>query len=77
MSFSVNLGDVFGFEMDSLDNEGEPGIMSVTNFSAPGINLSTDTAPEPGTGGIILASAVAAAIYRRATHARKSRKGNL
>lgn len=76
VSFSVNLGDVFGFEMDSFDNQNGPGIVTISDFSAPGINLTSGTAPEPGTGGILLASAAAALLYRRQTQPRFRKKGN-
>ena len=35
-SFLVNAGDSFGFEVWTADNTGEPGFVTVSNFSAPG-----------------------------------------
>ncbi len=53
ISFSVNAGDTFGFRMATVDNEGEPGILTVTDFSAPG-----NATPEPGTAGLMLVGVV-------------------
>ena len=50
ISFAVAAGDSFGFRMATADNEGEPGILVISNFSAPGT-----ATPEPGTAGLILA----------------------
>lgn len=56
--FSVNPGDVFGFRVGSVDNTGEPGILTVTS-----------SAPEPSTACLILASFGILAVrwYRRRT----------
>ena len=60
--FSVNAGDLFGFEMASLDNQGEPGILTVTDFSAP---AATSVSPEPGTAMLLFISGAAGlAMYR-------------
>jgi len=61
-SFSVNAGDVFGFEVDSADNSGEPGNLTLSNFSAP----APLSVPEPGTAGMLgLGAAAAASVWRR------------
>jgi hypothetical protein len=44
-TFPVTLGESFGFRVGTVDNEGEPGILTVSNFSAPG----SAAIPEPGT----------------------------
>jgi hypothetical protein len=57
-SFSVSDGDLFGFRVDTLDNIGEAGALTVSNFSAP--------TPEPGTAVLIpIAAAVLAAARMR------------
>lgn len=57
-SFSVTSGESFGFRVATVDNEGEPGIFTVSNFDAPGA-----ATPEPGTmllmlGGLILINTI-------------------
>jgi hypothetical protein len=46
-TFFVNAGEKFGFRVGTVDNTGEPGILTISNFSAP--------VPEPGTGPMVLA----------------------
>src|SRR5260370_13313880 len=50
-SFSVTLGEKFGFRVGTVDNQGEPGVLSISNFNAPISTVSTG-APEPATGRI-------------------------
>jgi len=45
-SFGVTSGQVFGFRMETSDNQGEPGKLTISNFSAP--------VPEPGTAFLFL-----------------------
>lgn len=45
VAFFVNLGTTFGFRVGTLDNIGEPGVITVTQFSAP---ESAGAVPEPG-----------------------------
>jgi hypothetical protein len=54
VAFPVVLGDTFGFRVASGDNQGEPGILSITNFDVP------VQAPEPG--GFLL-TVLGAAIF--------------
>jgi hypothetical protein len=53
VSFAVLAGDEFGFRVDTVDNQGEPGILTVSEFSAP------TGVPEPGfsvvTGLVLVA----------------------
>jgi len=63
ISFSVNAGDLFGFEVWTADNQGEPGILTVSNFSAPG--GANDPVPEPRTLPMVLLAATVVAAYRR------------
>lgn len=36
ISLSLNAGDLFGFRMETDDNTGEPGVLTISNFEAPG-----------------------------------------
>jgi hypothetical protein len=45
-TFLVNSGEKIGFRVGTLDNTGEPGILTITDFSAP--------VPEPGTAPMVL-----------------------
>lgn len=45
-AFAVRTGDTFGFRVVTLDNIGEPGILTVSEFAAP--------VPEPGTASVLL-----------------------
>jgi hypothetical protein len=65
VSFSVNAGDSFGFEVWTADNLGEPGIVTVSNFNAPAEGADSSNAPEPGTVSMfVLAGGVVAAYLR-------------
>lgn len=66
ISFSVNSGDLFGFEVWTADNQGEPGILTVSNFSAPdGAEGADGPVPEPRTLPMVLLAAAVVAAYRR------------
>jgi hypothetical protein len=52
VSFLVPLGGNFGFRVGTLDNQGEPGILTVQDFVAPG-----DQVPEPGSFSMLLLAA--------------------
>src|SRR5579863_2117130 len=56
-AFQVSTGDIFGFRAGTVDNTGEPGILTVTNFDAPG---ATSPVPEPGCLPLIFLAAAAA-----------------
>jgi hypothetical protein len=49
-SFSVTAGEIFGFQVDTGDNTGEPGMLTISSFDAP---VGAD-APEPGTVSVVL-----------------------
>ena len=72
ISFSVTQGESFGFEMQTLTNTGGPGILTVSDFSAP----LPSSVPEPGTAGMLLLSslAVAGLVAGRALKTRKARQ---
>lgn len=60
VSFAVTSGESFGFQVDTADNGGEPGILTLTDFSAP---VNTD-APEPGTVSVVLGLGATMALAR-------------
>jgi hypothetical protein len=62
-TFSVTAGESFGFVVVTADNNGGPGILTISNFSAP----AADPVPEPRTLAIpcILAAGILAAQQRR------------
>ena len=64
ITFSVNSGDSFGFEVWTADNTGEPGILTVSNFTAPDGGVGSDV-PEPRTLPMSLLAAAIAAAYLR------------
>jgi len=61
VSFSVNAGDTFGFQVDAADNTGEPGNLSITNFSAP----APLSVPEPSSAGMLALAAATVFGLRR------------
>jgi PEP-CTERM motif len=60
--FTVNSGQSFGFRVGTSDNTSEPGIFTISNFTAPS---GAATVPEPGTGLLLLAVAGAALAVQR------------
>jgi hypothetical protein len=65
VSFLVTAGETFGFGVQTIDNAGEPGILTISNFSAPGGAVI----PEPGTSASLLLGAGGLALWR--LHRRK------
>ena len=61
VSFSVVSGQMFGFRLWTLDNTGEPGILTVKNFAAPG----QSAVPEPGTSAFLLLALTGGVTARR------------
>ena len=60
VSFAVTAGQTFGFRIATEDNTGEPGILTVSNFSAP----TGSAVPEPSTLGLMAAGLATAAFWR-------------
>lgn len=56
----ITLGQSFGFRVGTLDNTGEPGVLTIMNFGAP----LTSTVPEPGSIWLLPISGAAAVFYR-------------
>ena len=54
-SFSVLQGQSFGFRVATVDNQYEPGILSISDFNAPASPAGTN-APEPATAAVVLAA---------------------
>lgn len=75
ISFSVNSGDLFGFQVWTADNTGEPGILTVSNFSAPQGAVSSGV-PEPRTLPMVLLAAVFVAAHRLRKRGVEGNKGN-
>jgi hypothetical protein len=68
ISFAVNLGQTFGIRVETIDNWYEPGILRITDFSAP-VSAGTGI-PEPGTISLTVVAA-AAALGRKIRGARR------
>jgi hypothetical protein len=75
-SFSVTAGQQFGFRVSTLDNTGEPGILTISNFNGPAV--IEGNVPEPSSfifAALGLASL--AAMRRRASAERNcNNRGN-
>jgi hypothetical protein len=61
VSFNVTQGEQFGFEMDTVDNQFFPGLLTISDFSAPTAS-STGAVPEPSMPALILLLAGAIAL---------------
>jgi hypothetical protein len=57
VSVPVHSGELFGFRVITLDNQGEPGILTVTNFSAP--------VPEPASFWLMATGALMGVLLAR------------
>ena len=75
ISFAVNSGDSFGFQVWTADNLGEPGILTVSNFSAPD-GAASSGVPEPRTLPMVLLAAAFVAAYRWTKRRNEGNKGN-
>ena len=51
VQFTVAQGESFGFEVTTVDNQGEPGILTISDAGSANGNSAT---PEPGTGPVVL-----------------------
>jgi hypothetical protein len=70
--FQVNLGETFGFRVRTIDNLFEPGVLTISNFSAPS---SAAAVPEPATlAPVLIGLAGGIAVYRRRVYFRGSGK---
>ncbi len=83
-SFTVTAGESFGFCMGSVDNQGEPGILTIFGFSAPGhgsaVTQSTpcganivSSAPEPTLTAFLFLIFVTIAAQQQVSRAKVSK----
>jgi len=56
---SVSSGQHFGFRVATIDNQGEPGILTISAFDAPA------AAPEPATAMTVIICTIALAVLSR------------
>lgn len=74
VSFAVTVGESFGFRVETLDNLGGAGVLTLSNFSAP---ADPSPVPEPGYPAILLGlTAVMASVQRWKTRVRANQGGN-
>ena len=74
--FTVTPGLSFGFRVRTADNTGEPGILTLSNFSAP--SGAGSSVPEPATAPLVcvVVAATALASRWRACRLQRARKEN-
>jgi hypothetical protein len=70
ISFAVQMGDIFGFRVETFDNQFDPGILTITDFSAP----DQVVVPEPGTFGVVFAALGISIVGLRRRARRQRRK---
>jgi hypothetical protein len=75
ISFVVTQGQLFGFRVATADNTGNPGILTVTNFSAP--DSSVAAVPEPSTAPMLFLLLAGAVVTQRWMTRAKRRKSQL
>jgi hypothetical protein len=63
--FPIVAGHSFGFRVATLDNIGEPGVLTISDFSAPDPHSGGTPAPEPGAWPLVLVLSAAFALWRR------------
>jgi hypothetical protein len=63
VSFPVINGELFGFRVGTVDNSGEPGILTLSNFGAPA-GSGGNPIPEPRTAPILAAGIAMVALRR-------------
>ena len=64
VTFNVTAGEAFGFRVATVDNEFEPGILTISD-------VPTSTVPEPGTGYSVLLVCGAIFVAGRLLHGLK------
>jgi hypothetical protein len=72
-SFLVMGGDIFGFRVATDDNNGEPGVFTISDFS-----VASTAVPEPATLPLVLAAAMAMAVgIRRGRYLKRIQENRL
>ena len=66
--FPVAKGQTFGFRVATIDNTGEPGLLTISNFNAP------EGVPEPGTAALLICGLSLAGLWRLKNLARWGRR---
>uniref|UniRef100_Q01TC6 PEP-CTERM protein-sorting domain-containing protein n=1 Tax=Solibacter usitatus (strain Ellin6076) TaxID=234267 RepID=Q01TC6_SOLUE len=69
--FSVSAGQTFGFRVATADNQFDPGILTISNFSGPEAVGQAPAVPEPGTAGMMFLAITAAAAFWRGMRLKK------
>jgi hypothetical protein len=78
MQFSVTSGESFGFRVETMDNTGGPGILTISAFSAPLVPSDTPAVPEPGTTTFLVGlTAAIVAAQRRMARTKKEKECSL
>jgi hypothetical protein len=67
--FFVFAGDTFGFRVETQDNIGEPGILTISDFNAP--QPPEAPTPEPSLGIVVFLGIGAGAAWKRSQMRRK------
>jgi hypothetical protein len=67
VTFLVDPGILFGFRVGSVDNIGEPGVLTIISFSAP---ESEAYIPEPGSFVLVLSALLLFGLSRRLARSR-------
>lgn len=73
-TFSVTAGEIFGFEVETMDNTGGGGVLTISDFSAP--CPVTDPVPEPRTASTLLGLIATLMATRQAMVVSKRKKEN-
>jgi hypothetical protein len=66
VQFQITAGTVFGFRVGTLDNTGEPGVLTVSNFESSAV-----VSPEPGPLSLVLLGFIAAGLLVKAGSRRR------
>jgi hypothetical protein len=61
-SVFLNQGDIFGFEVFTLDNAGDPGGLRITNFNGP---VGSAVPESTGTLGLLALGVAGIEVFRR------------
>jgi hypothetical protein len=80
-SYHVSLGQTFGFRVETLDNQYEPGILTISDFIAPPgaeVPESDSDVPEPAYWPVLLVvTATVAAARLRLNRTNRGERGSV